>query len=155
MNLVEQIASAFHDSWRKERLKKDGTYEPRWKKVKDANFVEKLDLANLPSTVRITEDNDVEIDIANSPYSELSADWQSENKQAAEFVIGILTSGKNYTRDQIGDLIHNAWLERNPWALSDRVLSKPFAELPEKEKNEDMKQYDTAVRIMNSNNLKR
>lgn len=30
-----EIGSCLHEDWRKTRLRDDGTYEPRWKKVKD------------------------------------------------------------------------------------------------------------------------
>ena len=155
MSLSEKIASAFHDNWRKKRLKKDGTIEPRWKKVKDVEFIKALDLGNLPDTIRITPENDVEIDIANTCYSQLSEDWKSENKQAAEVVTEILTSGKTYTREEIGDIIHTAWLERNPWAKSDPDLGLPFAELPKNEREKDLEQYDVALQVIRSTEIKR
>jgi len=33
-----EIGSQLHEDWRKTRLNEDGTYEPRWKKVKDEKF---------------------------------------------------------------------------------------------------------------------
>lgn len=155
MSLLEKIASAFHDNWRKTKLKEDGTYEPRWRKVEDVEFIKALDLGNLPDTIRITAENDVEIDIANTCYSQLSEDWKRENKQAAEVVIEILTSGKTYTREEIGDIIHTAWLKRNPRASSDPVLGLPFAELPENEQAKDLEQYDVALQVMRSTEIKR
>lgn len=37
--LAYKIACELHESWRKTRLMEDGTYEPRWKKIKDEEFI--------------------------------------------------------------------------------------------------------------------
>ena len=71
-----KIASAFHEDWRKTRLQKDGTYEPRIKKTQDEAW--------------IVAHNTDEVDIANTPYADLPEDWKAENKAAAEVVQGIL-----------------------------------------------------------------
>lgn len=143
MTLAEKVASKLHEDWRKTRLKEDGHYEPRWKKVKDIEFVKRLDFSNLPANVRINGD-DVEIDIANSSYFELSEDWKAENKAAGEVVADIVKSGQNLSREEAGEIIHEAWLARNSWAADDPVLSKPFAELPEEEQEKDIAQLRIA-----------
>ena len=79
MDLEIKIASELHEDWRKTRLNEDGSFEPRWKKVKDEEFVSNLEPEKLPKNVRAVEDG-YEIDIANSSYEELSPDWQEENK---------------------------------------------------------------------------
>lgn len=155
MKLSEKIASALHEDWRKTRLQKDGTYEPRWKKVKDLKFVKALDFSVLPHNVRITENNDVEIDIANSTYFELSEDWKEENKAAAEVVAEIVESGKVLSREEAGEIIHEEWLKRNNWAKDDPILGKPFSELPADEQEKDIKQLKIAKEVFEKLSIKR
>lgn len=147
MKFSEQIASELHEVWRKTRLRQDGSYEPRWKKVKDIEFVKNLDLANLPETIRITPENDLEIDIANTSYQDLSEDWKAENKAAGEVVANLLSSDIKYSRSEIGQIIHSEWLKRNKWATNDPVLSLPFDQLPEEEQKKDLNQYDIGVAL--------
>ena len=143
MKLSDDVAFVLHEQWRQTRLKKDGSYEPRWKTIKDPDFIAKFDENDLPSYVRNTK-NGYEIDIANACFSQLSADWQNENKAAAEVVAKIVESGEQLSRDEIGEIIHNAWLERNSWA-KDGELGVPFAKLTKEEQDKDMAQYDIAL----------
>ena len=143
MNLSEDVAFALHEQWRQTRLQGDGSYEPRWKKIKDEAFISKFEGVELPRYVRKGE-NGYEIDIANACYLQLSSDWQNENKAAAEVVAKIVESGAQLSKDEIGEIIHNAWLERNPWA-KDGELGVPFAKLPKEEQDKDMVQYDVAL----------
>ncbi len=142
-NLTQDIAFVLHEQWRETRKKEDGSYEPRWKKIKGANFVASLDEKDLPSYLRKSVDG-YEIDIANAGYTQLSPDWQQENKAAAEVVAKIIEAGKELSRNEIGDIIHNAWLERNPWA-KDGELGVPFAQLSKEEQNKDIAQYEIAL----------
>lgn len=145
MSIADDTAFVLHEQWRQNRLREDDTYEPRWKKINDEKFIADLEGNELPNYVRKTEAG-YEIDIANAYYTQLSADWQNENKAAAEVVTNIIQSGKELSRDEIGEIIHNAWLERNSWA-KDGELGVPFTELPEEEKNKDMLQYDIALTL--------
>lgn len=145
MKLSNDIAFVLHEQWRQSRLKEDGSYEPRWKKIKDTGFIDKYKDKDLPSYVRKVE-NDYEIDIANACYTQLSLDWQNENKAAAEVVAEIVESDKKLSRKEIGNIIHNAWLERNSWA-KDGELGVPFEELSKEEQDKDMIQYDIALTI--------
>ncbi len=147
MKLSEKIASALHEDWRKTMQQGDSVYEPRWKKVKDLTFVEALDFSNLPHNVRIIDNDNVEIDIANSTYFELSEDWKAENKAAAEVVASIVESGKELSREEAGEIIHDEWLKRNNWAKDDPVLGKSFSELPFEEQEKDIKQLKIAKEI--------
>lgn len=51
-NLSELVAFELHEAWRRPRLREDGTYEPRWKKIKDETFIE-----NLKKNVKFGENN--------------------------------------------------------------------------------------------------
>jgi len=148
INLAEDVAFVLHEQWRQTRKKEDGSYEPRWKKIKDSNFIAKLDEKELPSYLRKSEDG-YEIDIANACYTQLSPDWQQENKDAAEVVAKIVESGKELSRNEIGDIIHNAWLERNSWA-KDGELGVPFVQLSKEEQDKDIVQYEIALTMRNA-----
>lgn len=143
--LAHMIAAALHEDWRKTRLNPDGTFNPRWKKIKDEKFIEGLDKDNLPASIRI-ENGVFEIDIANSSYDELSEDWKAENKAAAEVVAEIICSEKEYTLDEIGSIIHDEWLKRNDWAKGGE-LDVPFSELSTEEQNKDLAQYRVGLDI--------
>lgn len=145
MTLQETVAFELHEAWRRPRALGDGTYEPRWKKIKDENYVARFG-GKLPAYVRVTETGEYEIDIANACYSQLSSDWQAENKAAAEVVAKIIESGKQLTEAEVGEIIHSAWLERNSWA-KDGELGVPFAELPVEEQEKDLVQYRIAKQM--------
>ena len=153
-NIANRVAKELHDNWRKTRLKEDGSYEPRWKKINDKSYIKKLDKNKLPSNIRLAE-NGYEIDIANSSYSQLSYDWQKENYEAARVVAGLVINEskrenqqeENLTKLEIGREIHNEWLKRNQWAKDDPVLSLPFDKLPKEEQEKDLEQYRLAKEI--------
>lgn len=150
-NITNSVAESLHEIWRKTRLKEDGTYEPRWKKINDVNYINKLDKNKLPSNVRLAE-NGYEIDIANSSYNQLSFDWKKENYEAARVVAGLVIKDKKEHLDtnKIGQEIHNEWLKRNQWAKDDPVLSLPFEKLPKDEQIKDLQQFDIAKKIANN-----
>lgn len=144
MRLSEQIASQLHEKWRQTRLS-NGVYEPRWKKVKDAGFAERAKMNIGGGNLRTNDNGEVEIDIANTSYFDLSPDWQAENKAAGEVIERIILSGKDYTLDEVGEIIHSEWLKRNDWAKDDPILSQPFAKLPVSEQRKDLEQYEVGL----------
>ena len=146
MEFSESIAFTLHEEWRRTRLKEDGTYEPRWKTINDKDFVANIKKDALPSYLRAVGDGSYEIDIANACYTQLSADWQSENKAAAEVVAKMVESGKKMSKDEVGSVIHGAWLERNSWA-KDGPLGVSFSELSKEEQYKDLRQYYVAVKM--------
>lgn len=144
-NLSELVAFELHEAWRRPRLREDGTYEPRWKKIKDEVFVEEMKKSGetLPDYIRVNENGEYEIDIANTCYFNLSKDWQEENRLAGEVVARLVESGKDYTEAEVGEIIHSEWLARNSWA-KDGELGVSFAELPADEQEKDLVQYRIA-----------
>jgi hypothetical protein len=130
-----EVAAAFHDAWRAGRRKPDGSYEPRIKETKDP--------------VWIKAHNTNQVDIANTPYQALPADWQAENKASAEIAVQLILAqkGQLLTPDFIeqgSNLIHVKWLERNAWAKGGE-LDKPYAQLPEPEKQKDREALYQAI----------
>lgn len=152
MSLIEDVASALHENWRKTRLREDGTFEPRWKPTKDSDFDKKYEgVESLPSHLRRTADGKLEIDIANACFSQLSAAWQEENRAAAEVAVKLVerekSEGKKIPWLEIGNVIHDAWLERNSSA-KDGELGVPFVDLPQNEKDKDIDQFLVAYDMM-------
>jgi hypothetical protein len=124
---VADVASAFHDAWRAGRRRPDGTYEPRLKKTKDATWIKTHGTS--------------QVDIANTSYADLPADWQAENKASAEVAVRLILGrqGQPLTPEFIeksSQTIHDRWLERNPWAKGGE-LDRPYGSLAEPEKQKD------------------
>ena len=148
-----KVASALHEDWRQTRKLPDGTFDPRWKAVKDASFAEQYATAKeLPNNLRIN-DGKLEIDIANTKFSDLSYDWQQENMEAACVVTEMAKSGKFSEPGPIGHKIHEEWLSRNEWAKSGE-LGVPFAALSKEEQLKDLRQYEIAKKVLESEQSK-
>lgn len=144
-----EIGSQLHEDWRKTRLKEDGTFEPRWKKVKDENF----DFVE-SNTCRKNEDGIVEIDIANRSFAELSSDWQYENLEAGKVVarlVGDKTELTDEERDEMATEIHEEWLKRNDWVFDKEygnpAQAVPFDELSKEEKDKDREQLKFGLEL--------
>lgn len=134
------VASALHEDWRKTRKQEDGTFEPRVKGTKDEAW--------------IAAHGTDQVDIANTGYAELPADWQAENKAAAEVVVGIMDEangavdlGNDEHRAYVGAKIHDAWLDRNDWARGGE-LDVPFDQLPPVEQAKDIDQMVIAQQVL-------
>ncbi|MDP2676673.1 MAG: hypothetical protein Q8O83_03235 [bacterium] len=129
--LVQKLASLAHDAWREPR-KIEGTdiYEPRVKETKDANWIG-------------AHGGKTEVDIANTPYSELPEDWQKENRESAQIAMDEVWDADMYELpfnerfvEKASEVVHAAWVERNKnWASEE--LKKPYAKLSEEEKEKD------------------
>lgn len=139
---VNALASKFHEQWRADRLQDDGTFEPREKPTKDAAWIE-------------AHGTDV-VDIANTEFADLPSDWQAENATAAGVVVDLLSErdGKvdlsdEKTRNEVGDIVHTAWLARNEWAKGGD-LDVPFADLSDEEQAKDINQVSTALEVFES-----
>lgn len=127
------IAAQLHEDWRKTRLQEDGSYEPRLKSTSDQEW--------------IAAHGDVsEVDIANTSFEDLPADWKAENAAAGEVVatelIIMQRNGTEMTPEKVEEIsakVHDKWLERNTWAKGGE-LDVPYADLPEDEKAKDRDQ---------------
>jgi len=136
---TEALASQFHEAWRETRKQEDGSFEPRIKETKDQEWAE--------------AHGTNEVDIANTEFADLPSDWQKENADAAEVVVGLIDSHDGEidlsdadTREQVGSTIHDAWLERNDWAKGGE-LDASFVELSKEEQDKDIAQMETALEL--------
>ncbi len=138
--LVMQLGSQLHDTWRASRKLEDGTFDPRIKTTKDAKYIE-------------SKGTD-QVDIANTDFSELPEDWQGENKRAAEVVMKLIFDRLRDTGqfdetfiEEVSAKIHDAWLERNgTWAPESQKL--PYEELSEEEKQKDRDQVLAGLEVL-------
>lgn len=136
---IATLGSVFHDSWRSRHRRPDGSYAPQPRATTDQAWME-------VHGVR-------EVDIANTSFEDLPADWQAENRAAAGVIVGIL---KEYNgnvdlndpaiRAAVGEKIHAAWLSRNKRAWGGE-LDVPFAELPAEEQEKDLDQIRAAQKL--------
>lgn len=138
---TRELANEFHEDWRKTRQNEDGTFEPRIKQTSDSVWIEKHGTD--------------QVDIANSSYDELPADWQAENKAAAEVIVDIFTESNGNidldnedTLNQVGGVVHEAWLSRNDWARGGD-LDVAFEQLPADEQSKDIAQVIIAQNLFN------
>lgn len=136
---VHTLASEFHEDWRKTRMDESGAFEPRVKTTSDSAWIE-------------AHGTD-QVDIANTKYGDLPADWQTENKAAAEVVVNILIErnanidlSNEDVRNQTGAEVHDAWLSRNDWAKGGE-LDVPFVQLTPEEQAKDIAQIEIAQRV--------
>lgn len=136
------LGSDLHEAWRAPRIKEDGSFEPRMKKSKDANW----------NAQHGTDD----VDIANCSFAELPSNWQYENLEAAKVVIELVYD-KVMAREQISEeeleqmasVVHNEWLKRNAWVFDpnygDPKLAVPYSQLSKEEQEKDKIQIKQAV----------
>ncbi len=106
LDKVVELATLFHNEWRKSRLKPDGTYEPRMKE----------------------DGNGGTLDIANTDFKNLPEKWQSENRKAAEVLVKLLDM------ESLAAQVHDAWSKRNSWSELSKIPYAALPE-EEKEKD--------------------
>ena len=127
---VDKVAGRFHDAWRAPRKLSDGTYEPRVKTTTDPAWIKKHDTG--------------QVDIANTRYRDLPADWKRENQESARVGVQLVdearTSGVDVRSERFmeeaSSVVHDKWLVRNrDWAPEEQRL--PYERLSEAEKEKD------------------
>lgn len=159
--LNQKMAAELHNEWRESRrIEKSDKFEPRWKDAKDPEFsnkwMERLKSGEHPENIRFNSDGKIEIDIANTSYSELSHAWKAENKASAEAAIGVVTQAfiENRPLDEAfieaaSSYVHEKWLERNG-AWDPPEQNKPYEELTEDEKEKDRLYVRKAIKLCQS-----
>ena len=137
--IIQKVASTFHEEWRKNRLQKDGTYLPMIEKSED----EKRTKEHWTDTV----------DIANTAFENLPNNWQYENIQAAQVAVDLVYEkdlGKitAKTIEELSDIVHEKRLERNWIAWSFENQRVAYKDLSEEEKAKDRIQIEIAIKIL-------
>lgn len=127
---IDKVSGRLHDEWRAARRLSDGTFEPRIKKTTDKVWARRHGTD--------------EVDIANTRYDDLPADWQKENRESATVAVKAIDAArKNGTDLRHGDFmedasekVHDEWLRRNKdWAPPEQSLK--YGDLSEAEKEKD------------------
>lgn len=127
---VDAVASSFHEDWRASRKLPGGGYEPRPKTTVDQKWI------RAHGTDRV--------DVANTRYRDLPADWQQNNKASADVAVRSIYEGKRQGADvrspefieSASKNVHDAWLDRNgELAPLDQRLA--YEDLTEEEKAKD------------------
>jgi len=146
-----EVGSRLHETWRASRQEdKEARLgrEPRWKKTKDQAFIAKAQPSDI---VRVGEV--VEVDIANMEFTELPADWQKDNLEAGMTAARLtmnavgkegaidfdsLLSLSKEKLEELGDGIHEAWMERTEKGDWNAAQFVPYAQLPREEQEKDL-----------------
>ncbi|MFI6597994.1 hypothetical protein ACIBHX_17175 [Nonomuraea sp. NPDC050536] len=130
---VDRVAARFHDEWRAGRRLPDGTYEPRMKTTTDQAWIKKHGTD--------------QVDIANTRYRHLPADWQLENRESARIGVQLVDEARASGVDvhspefmeQSSSVVHDKWLGRNgEWASTEQKLPYNLLSEPEKQKDRDV-----------------
>lgn len=129
------LANTYHEQWREARRRPDGSFEPRVKVTTDQTWID--------------ERGQDTVDIANTAFDALPADWRAENEAAALVVVEYLASQAvdledPSSRSAAGQYVHKAWLSRNGWAHGGE-LDVHFDDLPLSEQEKDIDQVRLAL----------
>lgn len=139
--MVMELASRFHENWRHARDKtQDGLVEPDFEVTTDQYWIDQHDGNNV-------------VDIANTDFIDLPADFRKENVEAAKVAWGLLADelieGVDFRTDEFieesADKIHQEWLKRNPDDENIAELSVPYQALSEDQKAKDRDQILAAI----------
>jgi hypothetical protein len=127
---VDKVAGRFHDAWRAPRKLPDGAYEPRAKTTTDPAWIKKHGTD--------------QVDIANTRYRDLPADWMRENQESARIGVQLVDEARTGGVDvrserfmeEASSVVHDKWLVRNrDWAPEEQ--RRPYELLSEAEKEKD------------------
>jgi len=117
-------ASTIHEDWRKNYdMSKGGVDVPRIKRTEDG----------------------YETNI-NVPFEDLLPEFQKMNLLMTKFVVKLLKIAKqeNYTNEECYYIIHEYWLELNPYAKNSN-LDIPFNQLDLSEQDKDIRVYNIVM----------
>ena len=141
--IIEKVASAFHEKWRENRLIEDGKYEPMIEKSED-------EVWNMKHWTDV-------VDIANTKFEDLPSNRKYENFEAAKVTVDLvydkILSWDSFTSQEIEEMskiVHEKRLERNwtQWSFENQRVD--YERLSEEEKDKDRMQIGLAIQIIKS-----
>ncbi len=141
--IIQKIASVFHEEWRKNRLEKDDSYKPMIEKSEDEerNLIHWTDM----------------VDIANTKFEDLPSNRKYENFEAAKVVVDLVYDSilewKEFSLEEIdrmSKIVHEKWLKRNgiQWSFENQRVD--YEKLSDEEKEKDRAQIKLAIQIIKS-----
>lgn len=162
--LAQAVAEQLHQSWQEENRE---VYSVRRKATKDEQWVEsslegavtvvipadardhfdldELDIQLQPGQAIILETETGErlgvfVDLINTSYAGLPADWQEANQVsaqgAAELITQSILESGSWDMEKVAEQIHEQWLDNNPWAVGSEQ-GKPFSGLSHEDQERD------------------
>ena len=144
LEATNQLAVAFHDTWRNSRLTETGGYLPKIEITEDKLWIESHGTDKL--------------DLANTNYQDLPEDWKTENRDAAATIVSIIDRYDGnidltnpIQRSEIGREVHDAWLQRNKAVFHTHNIEPgqtvTFGELPPQEQEKDLEQVIVGLKL--------
>ena len=142
-DIIENVASVFHEKWRENRMQSDGTYKPMIEKSEDE--------------VRTKKHWTNKVDIANTKFEDLPSNRKYENLEAAKVAVDLVydnvVNWEENTSEMIEEMskiVHEKRLERNgiQWSFENQRVD--YGNLSEEEKAKDRIQIELAIQIVKS-----
>lgn len=142
-NIIERVASVFHEKWRENRLMDNGKYNPMIEKSEDKEW-----------NVKHWTDT---VDIANTEFEDLPLNRKYENLEAAKVAVDLVYEKVvNWEKinsemiEEMSKIVHEKWLERNgaQWSFENQRVE--YRDLSEEEKVKDRIQIELAIQIIKS-----
>lgn len=141
-SIAYSLACDNHTKFRSGRKLNDGTYELRYKKTDDTDWIAKHGTNKT--------------DIANCSFDDLPKDWKEVYIEPAKFIIEMVFDDvleyslpSLYETERMCAEIHYNWQKRNDWVFDiqygDPTLALPYWELPESEKMKIKDDLDAAI----------
>ena len=141
--IIEKVASIFHEKWRENRLMNNGKYDPMVEKSKDKEW-------NLKHWIDM-------VDIANTKFEDLPSNRKYENLEAAKVAVDLVydkvINWEEITSEMIekmSNIVHEKRLERNgiEWSFENQRVV--YQNLSEEEKVKDRIQVELAIQVIKS-----
>jgi len=140
--ISQKLWAQFHEEWRNTRLQSDWKYEPRIEKTTDKTWI-------------LQHNWNAEVDIANTKFEDLPSDRKYENLEAAKVAVWLVFDKVlDWVKitpemiEEMSEIIHNKWLERNWVAWSFEYQRVEYQQLSEEEKSKDRNQLLQAIEIV-------
>lgn len=137
--VIALTATMLHADWQREYRTANGT-APRWAPARVPNETVP---PGPPGTTRIALGGNIQIDLANRDFADLTPTWQADHAAAAVDAVDA-AQRPGLTVEARAGLIHAAWVDRNEeWAA--RVLCVPYDDLPPAEQRKDVQHLIVAA----------
>lgn len=166
---VQNVASAFHENWRRHFLLEHPNAKNRFKLThhgthyNSSDFIYPMILTvgsclvhrNLKVARNRWNSSLIYVDILNMKYEELPADWSYENRATARVACREVLRGLREQRifnadfiENVSQRIHMKWMKRNKHRTHKQLLI-PYENLPEIEKDKDRRAIVIACELFN------
>lgn len=141
--IIQKVASVFHEKWRKSRIQNGDKYQPMIEKSDDKEW----DIEHWTDMV----------DIANTKFEDLPSNRKYENLQAAKVAVDLIYDKvvnweeiNSEMIEEMSEVVHEKWLERNwvEWSFENQRVD--YENLPKEEKTKDRVQIELAIQIIKS-----